>query len=128
MAPSMRIILASKRIVVPDAIIIDHGNKCFWIDGRRIGIKRNANIIGGRNYFRLMSALLLRHPHHMGWYELADHIYGDDEDGGPLDLRRVIYVLMVQYKEHSAELGFKIINLPSVGLRLEPVQAIAIAA
>lgn len=53
---------------------------------------------------------------------LADAVYWDDEDGGPLSAASVVSVTISNHREDLARLGWRIVASQGTGYWLEPVR------
>lgn len=112
-----RIILSNGPIETTDAIVIDHGNCCFWQRTERrpwIGGRREAN-----RRFRTLTALLVRAPYVLTWDELIDAVWGDDPTGGPDNPRGHIGVILTQARPLLKWLGGKTVTMSGVGIHFE---------
>lgn len=110
-----RIILSTGPVRAPDAVVIDHRNNCFWIDGVR---PRTGMVGHGVSYsFRIVAALLARPGVTIPMDEMADHVWGDDPEGGPEDARNYVssIVARADTKSLATALGGHILNQPWIG-------------
>lgn len=123
----MRVILATRPTVwaqAPDRIVIDHGNGCFWRDFRRwpkppVGRASFGNDYGVR--FRIFTALLVRMPNFVPWADLIDFVWGEDEDGGPMQPRNSVWVRLNQSTDGLAFLGVEPFNVWNCGAGFRPI-------
>lgn len=101
----------------PSILVIDAKNFCFWRGRYRKPYQ------AGKTIFRIASALVLFMPNIVAWDTLIDHVYGDHDDGGPENIRRVFYVEIYRHAELFRFLGFRVANAAGRGYCAEPIDA-----
>jgi DNA-binding response OmpR family regulator len=69
--------------------------------------------------FRLVTGLLAASGHWLSRDEIIDRLYGDCEDGGPLDPHGVIKVSVHRQRALLAGLGIDLLAMKKIGWRCE---------
>lgn len=70
-------------------------------------------------FLRVVSRLAWRPGQTVEWQALADYVWRDDPDGGPLRARSTIYSCIDNHRAKLHPLGWKIETRWGVGFRLE---------
>lgn len=117
----MRIVLSNRPLfLADDVVVIDYASRCFWK-----GRERRPEYPGNPHYiaFRIVSALLVRMPRLVLHDEMFSHVWGDDENGGPLVPDKSRDVILFKAKPLFAWLGVTLENRFGFGYRLIPFAA-----
>ena len=72
----------------------------------------------------LLVNALLGHERAVSYEELCNVVYGDDSDGGPLDIKRAVRLLIMRLRRHItiARLPWRIESIRNFGYRLRYLQ------
>jgi len=108
-----RVILVGGRVIHrPDAICICCGTNTITA--------RGAAMRFAPKKFELVTALLVRSPGVVSYGNIHNHLYRDNDDGGPLDFPQVLHVMASQVRAQIAALGLRIGNRYGLGMALRP--------
>ena len=91
------------------ALVLDHRISTFWMDGRPI-----ARTTPPR--FRLLAMLIARAPAVVGWDDLCEGMWGDDEDGGSGNPRNYVFVTLHDARHVLGKLRGRVATLHGRGL------------
>lgn len=112
-----RIFLSCGPMEMPGAIIVDYKNSCLWRDGVRKLKNTGRNGINLR--FRLLSTLLVCSPNVLSRADIVDAMWGDYEDGGPVDAVKSLHITICQLRDVQEWLTGRIRNRIGLGLSFE---------